>query len=270
MTNRDIFFMKNIFVEGLQGMGKSTLVQRLSEQLPEYKRYAEGDICPVELAWCSRMTLEEYEAAKKKFPEVADEIQKWSKEEAEHMIVAYTRIITDYPGFHKYMEQFEIYNGRRTLNELKEIVLQRYENFKEKGNIFECAFFQNIVEDMILFHQLSDDEIIDFYKELYEKMDKKSFRLLYIDSNNIAENIEIIKKERCDQEGNELWYQLMINYLQESPYGKAHGYRGFEDLIAHLCHRQAVERRIIDEVIGENAIIIPSKQWSMDEILKQI
>lgn len=39
-----------IFVEGLQGAGKSTMVNRLSQKNPEYTVYREGDYAPVELA----------------------------------------------------------------------------------------------------------------------------------------------------------------------------------------------------------------------------
>ena len=49
------------FIEGLQGSGKSTLVARLSERLPEHKVFREGDYSPVELAWCAYLTEEEYE-----------------------------------------------------------------------------------------------------------------------------------------------------------------------------------------------------------------
>ncbi len=56
--------MKNhIFIEGLQGSGKSTLLRSLSQKFPEYKAYYEGDISPVELAWCSYMTKAQYEEA---------------------------------------------------------------------------------------------------------------------------------------------------------------------------------------------------------------
>jgi nucleoside-triphosphatase THEP1 len=40
----------NFFIEGLQGSGKSTLVQKISEKLPEYTAVREGDYSPVELA----------------------------------------------------------------------------------------------------------------------------------------------------------------------------------------------------------------------------
>lgn len=262
--------MKNIFVEGIQGMGKSTLVNKLAYTIPELKVCREGDYSPVDLAWCTRMTKEQYETILEKYKEIQDEIRKKTVMDGEYYVVSYTQIITDILNFHKDLEQYEVYNGRTSLEELKEIVLSRYKKFSGTGYVFECAFFQNIMEDLILFHMLSDDEIIDFYRELYELVDKDEFILFYLHSEDLEETIRIIRKERSDHFGNEMWYNLMLQYLMHSPLGKKEGYRSFEDLIAHLKHRQALELRVIQEVIGENAVLLKSKEWKMEEVLELI
>ena len=46
----------NFFIEGLQGAGKTTFVQRLSDELKDYTVFREGDYSPVELAWCAYVT----------------------------------------------------------------------------------------------------------------------------------------------------------------------------------------------------------------------
>lgn len=262
--------MKNIFVEGIQGMGKSTLVNKLAYTIPELKVCREGDYSPVDLAWCTRMTKEQYETILEKYKEIQDEIRKKTVMDGEYYVVSYTQIITDILNFHKDLEQYEVYNGRTSLEELKEIVLSRYKKFSGTGYVFECAFFQNIMEDLILFHMLSDDEIIDFYRELYELVDKDEFILFYLHSEDLEETIRIIRKERSDHFGNEMWYNLMLQYLMHSPLGEKEGYRSFEDLIAHLKHRQALELRVIQEVIGENAVLLKSKEWKMEEVLELI
>ena len=299
--------MKNIFIEGIQGMGKSTLLQAIASKYPEYMVCREGDYAPVELAWCAWLTKEEYEGVLGRYEALKDEIEKNTvvekidKDSCEHgnaisfkeqeqmdalrYIVCYTKIITDILGFHKDLEQYEIYNGRKSLEEMQEIILARYErffatfkseskkdtkncvdafkdSFSKEGYLFECSFLQNIVEDLILFHQLNDDEIVDFYKKLYEKVDKEKFTLLYLYSDNLEETINVIKKERSDGQGNEMWYPLMQEYLVNSPYGKAHGYKNFEDMVNHFRHRQRLELRIIKEVVGENARVIPAKEWN--------
>ena len=299
--------MKNIFIEGIQGMGKSTLLQAIASKYPEYMVCHEGDYSPVELAWCAWLTKEEYDMVLNRYEEIQEEIKKHtfceeyhirhsssvvketsSKATCTYYIVCYTKIITDIPGFHKDLEQYEIYNGRKSFEEMQEIILARYErffetfkrklkkdtkdcveafkdNFSKVGYLFECYFLQNIVEDLILLRQLSDDEIVDFYKNLYEKVDKEKFTLLYLYSDNLEETINVIKKERSDGQGNEMWYPLMLEYLVNSPYGKAHGYKDFEDMVNHFRHRQRVELRIIKEVVGENARVIPAKEWEIEK-----
>ena len=120
---------------------------------------------------------------------------------------------------------------------------------------------------MILFHLLSDDEIVGFYRELYSNINKEEFLLLYLYTDELEENIKAIKKERCDDLGNELWYQMMLEYLMHSPYGKRHGYSTFEDMITHFKHRQQLEMRIIREIIGDRAVILSAKNWTVDEII---
>jgi len=101
--------MENIIIEGLPGSGKTTLMKSLYEKLDGYHMYLEGDISPIELAWCSYMTEEEYQQALAAFPDLVSEIEKHTVKEENHFIVEYTRIITDIRGFHHYMEQYERY-----------------------------------------------------------------------------------------------------------------------------------------------------------------
>ena len=263
-------YMNNIFVEGIQGSGKSSLVQELTKELRELHVYREGDYSPIELAWCTWMNEKEYQQVLNRYEVLKEEIIKNTVKEAEHFIVTYTRILTEISGFHKDLEQYEIYNGRKSAEEVQKIVCSRYEKFTESGCLFECSFFQNIVEDLILFHQLNDDEIVEFYRELYSKIDKDNFLMLYLQSDNITQNIEIIRKERCDDAGNEMWYPLMLGYLTTSPYGKTHGYQDFHDMITHFEHRQQLELRIIKEVIKERAIIIPAKNYKIGDLVAHI
>lgn len=262
--------MCNIFIEGIQGMGKSTLLQAIAERHPNLKVCREGDYSPVELAWCARMTEEEYQGALSRYPSIEAEIRANTFREDGRRIVTYTKILTDLPGFHKDLERFELYNGRVSREMLEQTVQSRYERFDGNGYLFECAFFQNVVEDLILFHQRSDEEILEFYHRLYGAVKKENFLLLYLTSEEITENIRTIKKERDDDKGNELWYPLMMSYFTESPYGKAHGCSGFDDLIAHLRHRQQVELRIIKEVLESRAVILPSRQWRMEEVERYV
>lgn len=253
----------NYFVEGLQGSGKSMLVKKLSEKYPDHTAIFEGDYSPVELAWCAYVDKETYAAILEKYNSIQDEIKEKSFEEDGRMIICYTKIITDIPGFHKDLEKYEIYNGKTETKTFKEIVLKRYRNYAGDKNIFECSLFQNIVEDMILFRKMSDLQIADFYKEVKEALGGKEYQILYIYAEDIAKNIAIIRKERSDYKGNELWFPLMLGFFDNSPYAKEKGLKGEAAMLEHFRHRQELELKICKEVFDGKCLFLKSKDYNI-------
>ena len=127
---------------------------------------------------------------------------------------------------------------------------------------------KNIIENQLLYLMMTEDEIVDFYRRLREVLVRKPFKIIYLDVENIWESVEIIRKERSDEKGNELWFPLMTKYLEDSPYGKKNGLRGMDGLISHLERRKALEHRIIKEVFRENAVVVKSKKYDLNEIIR--
>ena len=214
----------NYFVEGLQGSGKSTLVKRLSEKHPNYTAIHEGDYSPVELAWCAYVDRETYK---------------------------------------QILEKYEIYNGNLDSETFRDIVLRRFKNWQGDNNIFECSIFQNIIEDMILFQKCSDEEIVDFYKQIKEVLADKPYEIVYLQADDIKSNIDIIRKERSDDQGNEMWFPLMLGYFDNSPYALEKGVKGTEALLEHFKHRQELELRICEELFPERNIMLRSKKYKI-------
>ena len=286
----------NYFIEGVQGAGKSTLAGRLAKELPDCHVFREGDYNPVELAWCSYLTKEQYDAVLEKYAGIADEIKekttvervfapnrasvgntaesgmektvKWSGDRTaeDRYVLTYTRILTDIPGFHKDLEQYEIYNGRISKEEFEKVILSRYAKWKGDKQIFECSIFQNIIENQILFYEMTDDEIVAFYKKLAGTIQVENYKILYLNVQWIAGALEVIRKERVDADGNEMWFPLMLGFLEDCPYGRKHGLKGFDGLVAHLEHRRNLELRILREVFPEHAVILQSKNYELDAL----
>ena len=260
----------NYFIEGIQGAGKSTLTGALAQKLPEYHVYREGDYNPVELAWCAYLDGERYGKILEKYAQIADEIRSHTvteqKENGKRYVVSYTQILTDIPGFHKDLEQYEIYNGRTERNVFEDTVLSRYSAWNGENSIFECSILQNIIEDQILFREMSDEEIIDFYRRLKTVIDEKPYKILYLEPDDIAGTIDVIRRERVDEKGNEIWFRLMTEYLENSPYGIRHGLRGFDGLVTHLKHRLALEKTILHIVFPDNCVILKSKNYNLADI----
>ena len=257
----------NYIVEGLQGSGKSTLVGRLSKEYPGCTVYREGDYSPIELAWCARVTMQQYAEILAKYSDIRSLIVEKSHAEGDHMIICYTQVITDVPGFHKDLEQYEIYNGRVSFEKLKQIVFERYERWNGEGMIFECALFQNLVEDMLLYRDMSDEEIIDFYKELADIIKDKAFRILYLKTEDIAGNLEVIRKERSDENGNEMWFPLMMRFFDASPFARNNNVKGADELIKHFSHRQELELRICRELFPDKVTVLESKAYTDEDIV---
>lgn len=251
----------NYFIEGLQGAGKSTLVRWLSEYLTNYQIYREGDYSPVELAWCCYVSERQYDAILENYPSLCEEIKAKTVIEEDKRIICYTQILTEVPDFHKNLEKFEIYNGNLDRTSFEAVIFDRFRKWEGEGQIFECSIFQNIIENQMLYLMMSDDEIMDFYRRLKEVLRNKRFRIVYLDVEDIEDAIAVIRKERSDDAGKELWFPLMIRYLEESPCGKRHGLKGLEGLVTHLERRRALERRMMDDIFRENAIVVQAKKY---------
>ena len=112
----------------------------------------------------------------------------------------------------------------------------------------------------------SDEEIMDFYREVAEVLKDKEYRIEYLKTSDIPASIGVIRKERSDEAGNELWFPLMIGYFNESPYAVKYGLSGEEALFDHFKHRQELELEICEKVFKNNHIVLQSKDYTQNEI----
>lgn len=258
--------MLNVFIEGIPGSGKSTLLSELQKNTSKYNFYYEGDITPIELAWCSYMTQKQYKRAIEEWPQLAEHIKENSKRKESHYIVSYTRIPAEDQEFYNYMERYEIYGGRRNIQEFSKIIFDRFRRFNSTGNVFECAFFQNIIEELMLFGEYDDEQIFNFYNKMIANI-TGDFLIIRLLSEDIENSLRQIKEERINEQGEEVWYHLMMNYLNQSPYGKSHNYKEFDDMIKHFKRRMSIEKRISNELLYNRCIEIESKNYQLDNII---
>ena len=201
--------LSNYFIEGLQGAGKSTMVNRLSKQLPEYKVFREGDYSPVELAWCAYVTESQYQDILTHYPSLENEIVTKTIAEGDHRIICYTQILTDVEGFHKDLEQYEIYNGNLDKDSFEKVILERYDKWDGQGQIFECSIFQNIIENQMLYLTMTDEEILDFYGRLKQILAKNGEAYTF-ENQQIPLTLYAIVTQLADRtvQYNELYCEL--------------------------------------------------------------
>lgn len=257
----------NYFVEGLQGSGKSTLISKLSERHPDCRPVREGEYSPVELAWCAWLEETEYEEILEAFSFLRSQIEEKTYRENGHAIVCYTKIMTENREFYRELEKHEIYNNRTPYDAFKRIILDRYRKWNGDNMIFECSLFQNIVEDMMLFRNAPDDEILEFYREIREALERKEYHILYLKTRDIAANLQVIRRERSDEKGNELWFPMMLGFFDNCPASVAKGLSGEKALMDHFAHRQELEIRICREVFPDRYTILNSKEYRDGDLI---
>ena len=251
----------NYLIEGLQGSGKSTLAARLA-QLRGLRSVAEGDYSPIELAWCACLTESQYRDVLEQYPGLRSRIEAQTFPEGDRFVVCYTKVQTDDRAFYQDLERYEIYNGRLPSGDFQKLVLDRYGAWRGDRAVYECALFQNTVEDMILFRQASDGEIFDFYRRVRDALAGKPYQIVYLETADIRQSLDVVKRERTDEAGNPVWFDMLLGFFDGSPRAKARGLSGADALFAHLAHRQALELRLGRELFGDRFTVLPSKGYT--------
>ncbi len=112
---------------------------------------------------------------------------------------------------------------------------------------------------MILFRDMSDDSIFDFYKEVRSALNGKEYEIYYIESPDIEKNLNAVRVERVDKDGNEIWFNMLMEFFINSPYARKRSLNKYEDLLIHLRHRQTLELQICREIFDEMVTVIKSK-----------
>ncbi|MBR5362152.1 MAG: hypothetical protein IK134_02345 [Oscillospiraceae bacterium] len=256
----------NYFAEGLQGSGKSTLVRNIEKHCSGCTVFREGDYNPAELAWCAYTDERQYRDITERYPKLLAQIEANTFAEDDRRIICYTKIRTDDDAFYQDLESYEIYNGRIPFSEFRSVILRRFANLHGDNMVFECALFQNIIEDMILFRNASDADIIDFYRQIRRVLEGRAFRILYLKTENVRNTIDAVRKERVDEKGEEVWFRMLCGFFDESPYAKANRVSGADALIAHLAHRQELELQICRGLFPGQYTVLSSKAYTDAEL----
>ena len=225
-----------------------------------------GDYSPAELAWCAYTDEQQYQTVKAKYPSLRTQIEANTFAEDDRRIICYTKIRTEDEAFYRDLEQYEIYNGRLPLETFRSVILRRFARLQGGNMIFECALFQNIVEDMILFRNASDTDILSLYRDIRDALSGIPIRILYLETEDVRGTLNAVRKERTDETGKEVWFSLLCGFFDGSPYAKAHGVSGADALTEHLAHRQALELRICRELFPGQYAVLRSKQYTDAEI----
>ena len=264
-----------ILVEGIPGVGKTTTARKIKAKLIEEGKdvilYEEGMSHPADMAWNACLKEEEYndfikkcskmwEVSKKSISkeELISRIQRQTRIEDNNVILAYTKI--DFPedcylSLIGDVASKEICDGRKSLDEFRDIHLRRWSKFAEQAllndniYIFECAFLQNHIFELLGVYEKSDEEIYLYLKSLLETVESLSPSIVYIEPSSVEDIIIQAANERKSPEGSGPdWIDEVANWVSNMNFGKSHNLKGIEGVFYFCKERLRIDKLMIEKL----------------------
>lgn len=271
---------KIIFIEGNPGSGKTTFAKRLEtwfiEQGKSVKMFQEGDLHPIDLAWCAIINQDLYEKTLIEYPMLREDILKLSKKLDDNYVVAYTKVNHKVApkSFYETMAKYEIYQSE-TLEPFQTIHQKLWRKFpltmeEDTIYIFECVMIQNHINELILKYHLSEDEIVLYFQSLIEPLIPLKPLLFFIEQKDVKGAIKHVANERKTDDPTKFkdWIDLVIQYIEETPYASKLGYTGYEGIIQYFKDRQEISLRLLEKI--PVASVILSLDHNHEELFSMI
>lgn len=250
-----------LLFEGIPGSGKTTLARRVQEYLASkglnVTMVFEGDIHPIDLAWCSYMDKETFEECLAKYPSLQEEILAKTKKKGDKYITAYTKVrVNDKKDLDFYQEfsNHEIYKFD-DLESFRKIHLDLYSYFnshceQDAAYIFECVLLQNHLNELILRYNKSEEYMKNYIQDLLNQLPNIDLQIIHLEQADVKKKLSHIIKERTPENMNipKNWVDLVVDYLDRQPYAKDLGYEGKEGVYQYYMDRQEIEKRLIKEL----------------------
>jgi len=268
---------KLIMVEGIPGSGKSTFAQKIADY---YKNkdiavnlFNEGQAHPADLAWSACVPLGSLNNLLFKYSELESEIRKNMSINGDYAIIAYTQVKTDNREFYKELENYEVYDNRVDFDVFCNLIYSRWSAFGKQAvekdilNIFECAFFQNHINELQNYQLANKTDIERHLNKLISSVINLSPVLIYLSQPSIRETIERIAKERVSEHGN--WIDMAVAYAENTPYVKLNNLKGFEGLIRCIEDRKQIEEDIL-RTLPINTIIVENDDYNWESVWNKL
>jgi hypothetical protein len=251
---------KIIFIEGNPGSGKTTFAKRLETILSamgqSVKMFQEGDLHPIDLAWCAILDHKNYQKILHDYPMIKEDILKLSKKLEDDYVIAYTKVDHKIAPreFYDHMATFEIYQTK-TLKPFQDTHQKLWNAFpgsmdRDTIYIFECVFIQNHINELILKYHLTEEEIFQYFNELIKPLVPLNPIVFFIEQLDVKQSIEHVAKERKTDDKTKFkdWIDLVVDYIEDTPYALKLGYTGYEGIIQYFKDRQTLSLKLLNEI----------------------
>ena len=272
---------KIYLIEGLPGSGKTTFARRLNDFLINenvlVKKYNEGDLHPVDLAWTAIFDDISFITLKSKYPELVSQFKDYLKKINGLYYLAYTNIKIDVNtrDFYDYCEKYEIYKTR-DIECFFSTHLRLWQEFLSEDleddyvYIFECIFLQNHINELILKYGLNEEEIIAYFKKFSKVFSGFDVNLIYINQNNPSKILQRITEERRtnNKELYRDWIDHVIEYVEQKNISGISKYNGYSGVESFLIDRKKLEEKVLSKVSINTLVLVLNDDY--DQVFEEI
>ena len=195
--------------------------------------------------------------------------------EDRYAIIPYTRFLIEDPSFFSLLESYEVYDNRVSFQTFADLHMKKWISFGEQAKtvdeitVFECAYLQNHINELLLFHCMAEKDINDYLMKLITTVKDLNPILIYLSQPDVYETINRVSDSRVDEKGEKVWRDRVISYIENSAYGKAHSLEGFDGMVTYFKDRKKIELNIINNLPVET-YIINNAEYNWDEVWEEI
>lgn len=194
---------KLILVEGLCGMGKSTLAELLHRNIENqgvpssfYDEGAYGH--PASLNWHAFFRNDEYKELLDRYPNLNNEISVRTIQDGENRLIPYRGVkeFTELNTLYSELEAHELCwtdSPRASLSEFTYLIQRQWARFaqqvitSEKVYVLEAVFFQHQIHDLLRNYQAADRQIKEHIHGIADQIAVLNPVLIYLTQPNVRE-----------------------------------------------------------------------------------
>lgn len=271
--------MKNklIFVEGIPGSGKSTLSSKLSRHISRRHTksilWHEGGYHPANLIdWSAIIPLDELDDIITKYPKYEEKIRaNMYVDNGYAVIFTKFHILKKEYDFIDLLRSYAICGGNGDFDLYSSMHFNKWKNFskdaitKDEITIFECAFLQEHITELMMFREKTEAEILDYMQKLTNTVISLEPLLIYLQQKDVRETLRRVSETRL-KEG---WADRVIKMTEDSPYGKALNLKGFDGMVEFFIKKKEMDHKIM-EALPVKSIVIDNDDYNWDDVWKQI
>ena len=248
-------------VEGINGAGKSSVAEYITDSLTKGGQYAEW-FEESDYEHPADYTFHAYlpnEQIKKLSCEEQVQLYGEGLEVLSGLVIPLTKVSVSL--FEKIIP-YKIYDKLDWETE-KPVMLQRWDAFAKKACaisqifIFEGSFLQKPICETMIRLDLSQSEIKSYLKAIYQTISKLRPVVIYLQCSDIGSCVETVGQERgC------LWLDRMIGKYTSRSYAKNNGLSGKAGYITCLEQRQSLELQLLESIPCTKLVLTdPFDDW---------